>query len=308
MNEDVSGMEAPVGGLLGSGETSAFKNLESLLDYPDSNFFLPGNDGALINSCGTSETSMCDVTDEESEAGAFAYSICQPPDLLPVGDRIHPLSYRFPSEEEVSSLSTDRARQALCNWYQHFNQLVDYSRTYSGSSDVPQRYKVESYSLGKWVNKQREQKKFLDDGKTSYMTSHKIVALESIGFRWAKPKGQASWDERFEELCQYHEEYGHCNVPTKWTKNSALGRFVSTLRSQYKDWIKGKETQMTRERVELLESIGFSWVLAQRPPCKATKKKCHRRKQLSKHRTVCPIRNNRSTKLKKSTPSSKSIL
>lgn len=35
------------------------------------------------------------------------------------------------------------------------------------------------------------------DGKNSSLNDARLGRLERIGFRWAKRKGQASWDEKF---------------------------------------------------------------------------------------------------------------
>ncbi len=40
-----------------------------------------------------------------------------------------------------------------------------------------------------------EQKNRLD-GKTSSLTDSRFERLQAVGFRWAKRKGQASWDEK----------------------------------------------------------------------------------------------------------------
>ena len=97
------------------------------------------------------------------------------------------------------------------------------------------------------------EKKAFDEGKKSSFTQAKVDALNAIGFAWAKRKGQAAWSEKFEQLVEYKYKYGDCectavarvklhfskdyltrllfsagNVPTKYPKNPALGRWVST--------------------------------------------------------------------------------
>ena len=76
-----------------------------------------------------------------------------------------------------------------------------------------------------WTNKQRMEKKFMDDGDQSAMTPYRVAALDSIGFEWAKRKGKIAWNQRYEELVQFKKEFGHCDVPTKFKKNKALGRW-----------------------------------------------------------------------------------
>ena len=40
----------------------------------------------------------------------------------------------------------------------------------------------------------------------------------------------------------------------------SLGSWVAVQRKEYKLFLKGKQTKMTRERIQRLESVGFEWV------------------------------------------------
>ena len=42
------------------------------------------------------------------------------------------------------------------------------------------------------------------------MTDRRVDLLQAIGFEWAKPKGQAAWEEKFEELVKYKKQHGNC--------------------------------------------------------------------------------------------------
>lgn len=49
-------------------------------------------------------------------------------------------------------------------------------------------------------------------------------------------------------------------VPTKYRKNPALGRWVSTQRSHYKSWQEeGEEHSLNPEKIRQLEAVGFVW-------------------------------------------------
>ena len=158
---------------------------------------------------------------------------------------------------------TPRARDAVQTWIQRYKELEDFRKLY-GHCNVPQKYPA-GPKLGIWVNKQRMEKKFLEEGGRSSMTLKKIALLEDMGFQWAKRKGQKSWDEKFKLLCEYRVANHHCNVPTKYVQNPALGRWVSTQRSQYKMFIQGhKETQMNSERCKKLQAIGFKWSMMEK--------------------------------------------
>ena len=71
----------------------------------------------------------------------------------------------------------------------------------------------------------------------------------------------AKWDTKFNELVAYKDMHGgSCNVPFRYAENPQLGNWVSTQRKQYKKFQQDPSTsQMTQERIERLESIGFEW-------------------------------------------------
>lgn len=47
------------------------------------------------------------------------------------------------------------------------------------------------------------EKKKLDNGDKTSLTRERQRQLESIGFKWAVPKGQAAWEKRFNELVAF---------------------------------------------------------------------------------------------------------
>jgi len=101
------------------------------------------------------------------------------------------------------------------------------------------------------------------DGRNSSLNDSRLQRLESIGFRWAKRKGQASWDEKYTELIAYNARFGNCHVPTKYKNNTALGRWVSTQRAEYRKYNEGQaKSSMNASKVRKLEEIGFAWFMA----------------------------------------------
>lgn len=146
------------------------------------------------------------------------------------------------------------------SWEKRFAELVEFKAKH-GHCEVPQNYK-DNTSLGIWVNKQRMEQKLRVEGKNSSLNDVRLQRLESVGFRWAKRKGQVSWNEKFEELKAYKKKHGNCHVPTKYKENTALGRWVSTQRAEYKKYCDGEKTNMTDEKIRRLEGIGFAWFMA----------------------------------------------
>jgi hypothetical protein len=164
---------------------------------------------------------------------------------------------RGPTKRESAEATTPRGGAALGVWYKRLNELWVYKDN-NGDCLVPQKH-IPNPSLGIWVNKQRMEKKSWDEGLKSSMTEGKMRALGEVGFIWAKPKGQASWDAKYKELKLYTQRNGNCNVPTKYSNSPALGRWVSTQRSQYKQYQLSDKTHMTTERFNKLSILGFKW-------------------------------------------------
>lgn len=181
-------------------------------------------------------------------------------DLAPPAPRSTPVTRRQHRTLAPSSSGSTASGEGG-SWERRFNELFDFKRMH-GHCEVPQNFS-ENTSLGTWVNKQRMEQKNRTEGKNSSLNDSRLERLQSIGFRWAKRKGQASWDEKFNELEAYKAKFGNCHVPTKYKANSALGRWVSTQRAEYKKYQEGLvKTSMNAVKIRRLESIGFAWFMA----------------------------------------------
>jgi len=142
-------------------------------------------------------------------------------------------------------------------------ELEKYRQEY-GHCLVPKRYD-KNPSLGNWVNKQRQNyRKFLR-GENSSMNQQRINALNNVGFIWdatSIPQSQRSshsdraWNKMFLELKKFHKTHGHCQVPS----SISLGQWVVRMRFLYRQDPSGKaKLALTQERIDLLNSISFSW-------------------------------------------------
>lgn len=117
--------------------------------------------------------------------------------------------------------------------------------------------------LSNWVSRQRQQYKLFRDNKISCMGDGRVQRLESLGFVW-DVRTEEGWMERFEELRAYAKIHGNCRVPNRYSANPQLGKWVSTQRSQHKS-TGLKNSSMTKQRMDLLNSIGFVWEVRQGP-------------------------------------------
>jgi hypothetical protein len=125
-----------------------------------------------------------------------------------------------------------------------------------GHCNVTQRYS-ENPKLGKWVANQRTQYRLYQEEKKSQMTIRRIKALEGLDFAWNIY--EARWKQSFNDLADYHDIHGHCNVPSKYSENAKLGRWVATQRYHYSLHQEEKKSQMTIPRIKALERLGFEW-------------------------------------------------
>ena len=145
-------------------------------------------------------------------------------------------------------------------WQRRYEELKQF-RARTGHCRVPRRF-TENKALGMWVDKQRREYKLLIEHKSSQMTIERAEALNEIGFEWVvKPDNDEAWQRRYEELKHFKARTGHCRVPRSFIENKALGTWVKTQRREYKLLIEDNPSQMTIERAEALNDIGFEWAL-----------------------------------------------
>lgn len=144
-------------------------------------------------------------------------------------------------------------------WQTRFNELVVFKNSV-GHCDVPYKY-VKNPKLGRWVRTQRYQYILMRQGKRSPMNVERKKALENVGFRWQVQSvgNSASWMRRYEELKQFKLQKGHCEVPYKYRTNQSLANWVHTQRKQYMLMKRGKSSSMTKDRIDRLEGIQFTW-------------------------------------------------
>ena len=92
------------------------------------------------------------------------------------------------------------------------------------------------------------------------LTQDQIEHLEEIGFKW-------KFTETFEQRCcnleVFKSEFGHCNVPCKYSVNLSLGNWCGEMRCSYNQRQQGQtpKRNLTQDQIEHLEEIGFKWKL-----------------------------------------------
>jgi len=147
-------------------------------------------------------------------------------------------------------------------WIDHWELLKRYKEQHS-HCQVPTHY-AENPKLGRWVHTQRHQRRLQLKGKKSCMTQERVDLLNQLDFSWeVRPsleRPRATWQQRYNELKNFHQEHGDFKVSAG--THPALHSWCLEQRNRLKNLDKngGKDIskRMGPERVKALEEIGFT--------------------------------------------------
>jgi len=122
-------------------------------------------------------------------------------------------------------------------------ELKQYKEKY-GDCNVPARW-AENMQLGGWVAKQRRN---FEDG---ILGIDVIKRLEGLGFVW--DQFESKWEEKFNDLKKYKDEYGDCNVYKNCPENKELVAWIVRQRTSY------RKEKLNEDQIDRLENLGFVW-------------------------------------------------
>ena len=126
-------------------------------------------------------------------------------------------------------------------WEQNFVALQKF-RKREGHCRVERGHQVDGLNLSFWVNAQRRKKDSL--------TPDQIKRLNSLGFNLDPYAEQ--WEQNFAALQKFRKREGHCRVMIGHEEGGLkLGAWVGNQRH--------KKESLTPDRLERLNSLGFSW-------------------------------------------------
>jgi hypothetical protein len=147
---------------------------------------------------------------------------------------------------EIEVTGPDGNKAKRISWDGRYQQLLQFKEEYE-HCNVPTN--DEHFSkLSGWVQHQRAEKKKKVCGKISRLTDENEQLLESAGFVWSIKEW--NWVQRLEDLKQYKQLHGHCNVPTR---DGELGGWVMTQRLTH------GRNMLPKAREEALNDLGFIW-------------------------------------------------
>mmetsp|Transcript_19356 Transcript_19356/g.49226 ORF Transcript_19356/g.49226 Transcript_19356/m.49226 type:complete len:465 (-) Transcript_19356:142-1536(-) len=187
-----------------------------------------------------------------------------------------------------------------------FEQLKVYKQL-KGDCIVPEGW-PDNPQLAKWVQRQRQEAKNLNEGKKAKIDHERISELEDIGFHWGGFAGIA-WDDKYEELRAYTTagkplvDLVPSTVKTSRGPEYTLALWLKTQRcaaaafyERDEEVLAGGGTQLpkydkiyiTRVRIEKLDSLcdGSGWRVFNTPDALFEKQLTAAHDYLTQHRTI----------------------
>jgi hypothetical protein len=159
-------------------------------------------------------------------------------------------------------------RGSYQNWNTRIEQMKRFKEQH-GHMNIPTSHE----ELGEFVSRQRLDHRKHQEGVKTSMTEERVKILTDLGFTFSdgnKPWDQTrkqipkSWEERFQELLDFKEMFGHCIVPQHCQHNPGLGGWVKEQRKNYKLMVDGKKSSMAAERALKLANVGFVFSVLER--------------------------------------------
>ena len=142
------------------------------------------------------------------------------------------------------------------------DELAIFIKTF-GHCDVPRRCSANP-ALGRWCSDLRQAYNQLKRGEkpTKALSEEGIAHLDKIGFKWVGSV-RTAFDRRFDELVEFNNRHGNCDVHQNSSENPALGIWCNHLRYAYQQIQKGNQPRrdLSKLRIQKLENLGFQWYI-----------------------------------------------
>ncbi|WP_455720756.1 Helicase associated domain protein [Agathobacter sp.] len=139
-------------------------------------------------------------------------------------------------------------------WDNYYLAACAYHKEHGNLKIAKDYVTADGMTLGSWIQTQRK----VYSGKIAGgLTADKIEKLNLIGMIWNVRKN--SFDKAYEELQEYHRQYGNLDIKARYVSNSgfALGKWVSNLRGSVRK--KGIDAVLTKEQQDKLNELGMIW-------------------------------------------------
>lgn len=138
-------------------------------------------------------------------------------------------------------------------WLVMFNALEKFYARH-GHCNVPACASSKYDPLAQWVSAQRHSY----HARKRSMTPERIRMLEELSFEWKSGRHSLWWDT-YELLHKHWEEHGDINVSIDSPEGPRLTKWVSKQRKLHKQIQRGRQNELTGDRIEALNKLGFIW-------------------------------------------------
>jgi len=163
------------------------------------------------------------------------------------------------SKPAASSAKTAKLRDDDATFRLRLEEVRQFVAS-EGHGLVPESYPPNE-ALGRWASQKRKQKRKADEGRPTRLTPDRIRRLEEAGFAWLVWGNRTEkWDEMYQKLVRYREEFGTTRVVhsarSSDPEHRRLGMWCDRQKATYKLRQRGKNSPMTEERAKRLDDIG----------------------------------------------------
>lgn len=139
-------------------------------------------------------------------------------------------------------------------WFKRYGELVMYQFQHGHCYVSQKEPKYEK--LGKWVSNQRKQYISASNGAKHPKSSERMKALEQMGWFCSKHvKRDIEWQVMYDELWEFKQQYGHCNVHMTNRHDKHLGEWVNKHRQEYCNVTQGRSSSLTSAHIAALNHV-----------------------------------------------------
>jgi len=113
-------------------------------------------------------------------------------------------------------------------------------------------------SLSNWLYTQKKRKEGTYNAQPQ-LTTEQIDLLDELGMDWslASARERQNWDEHYELLIAFKEEYGHTRVPPRGDWKHLYQWLYNKKRRKHRPYI--GSPQLTQEQIDQLDELGIDW-------------------------------------------------
>jgi hypothetical protein len=180
--------------------------------------------------------------------------------LLPRHQAPAPLFQLSPNATDISSLLMALNRQGEHHHQQQQQQFRNPHRQKHQPFLISSQLSLAHASFGElfdYEERQQQQQQQLASPIKSLPQQHNLIDTNKNNKSTSKQ--DANWMSMLDQLVAYKKRFGNTVVPRGYQQNPKLGSWVAEQRKQYKLLKDGKPSNISSQRIQLLNEIGFVW-------------------------------------------------